>query len=306
MGEMMYKLFASASLLSLGIYHLICCFCHLIKSPQSYSAKPFHGFSRLSSSPTTHHRLHNLPFFLLILSLVFAFLHQTLVSFYSDPLVQGSTPVHRFSSLNSAAVFFLFLLLALFLLLSESSSFLPLPSDIFFAPASAAFFLHYSAASSAASVQTSDLQAHCDSLSARISALCSLLCFLLACRPRLFAADAALASAICLQGLWQLQTGLSLYVELFIPQGCHRLLDVEGSVEGSTKCDLQESKLRAVAILDLMFALHAVLVVVIFFVTYVIVSKAVGIRRMGSYEALPTNSTDSNHIQMKALTGTQA
>ncbi|KAF2322995.1 hypothetical protein GH714_032680 [Hevea brasiliensis] len=31
-----------------------------------------------------------------------------------------------------------------------------------------------------------------------------------------------------------------------------------------------------------------------------------GVRRMGSYEALPTTVSDSNHIQMKALTGTQA
>lgn len=93
---------------------------------------------------------------------------------------------------------------------------------------------------------------------------------------------------------------------MFIPEGCHRLLDVHSGVEGSTKCDIQDSKLRAVSILDLMFTVHVVLVVILIFVTYTMVVMAAGVRRTGSYEALPTNSSDSNHIQMKSLTGTQA
>ncbi|CAN7068246.1 hypothetical protein IGI04_041479 [Brassica rapa subsp. trilocularis] len=307
MGGMLYKLFASASLLTLGLYHLVCTFFHVIKSPQSYAAKPFYPLPRVSGN-NKNNRLQKLPLIILILSLAVAFLHQTLISFYSDPLVKGSTPVHRFSSLNSAAVFLLFLIVAVYLLLSESaSSLIPLPSDLLFALASGGFFLHYSAATASAAIQTSDLQAHCDSLSARVSALCSLLCLLLACRPRLFVADAALAASVCLQGLWQLQTGLSLYVDGFIPEGCHRLLDVSGGVEGSTQCDIQESKLRAVSVLDLMFTVHVVLVVILLFVTYTMVAMAAGVRRTGSYEALPNNSSDSsNHIQMKSLTGTQA
>lgn len=109
-----------------------------------------------------------------------------------------------------------------------------------------------------------------------------------------------------MQGLWELQTGLSLYVEAFIPEGCHKLLDVVSGVEGSTKCDLDESRLRAVAILDLVFVVHAMFVVIIVMLTYALVAKTVGMKRLGSYEALPTNAADSNHIQMKALTGTQA
>ncbi|KAF2537456.1 hypothetical protein F2Q68_00022810 [Brassica cretica] len=307
MGGMLYKLFASASLLTLGLYHLVCTFFHVLKSPQSYAAKPFYPLPRVSGN---NNRLQKLPLIILILSLSVAFLHQTLISFYSDPLVKGSTPVHRFSSLNSAAVFLLFLLVAVYLLLSESaSSLVPLPSDLLFALASGGFFLHYSAATASASIQTSDLQAHCDSLSARVSALCSLLCLLLACRPRLFVADAALAASVCLQGLWQLQTGLSLYVDGFIPEGCHRLLDVSGGVEGSTQCDIQESKLRAVSVLDLMFTVHVVLVVILLFVTYTMVAMAAGVRRTGSYEALPNNSSDSsNHIQMNhnAMSSTPA
>ncbi|XWS32567.1 hypothetical protein CRYUN_Cryun22dG0000700 [Craigia yunnanensis] len=221
-------------------------------------------------------------------------------------LSSRAAPVHRFTTLYSAAVLFLFFIISFSFLLSESSSLLPLPSDLFFALASALFFLQYSVSTAAASVQTSDLQAKCDSLSARVSSLASLMCLILACHPKLFIAEVGWGAALCLQGLWELQTGLSLYVEAFIPEGCDKLLDVVSGVEGSTKCDLDESRLRAVAILDLVFVVHVMFVVIIVMLTYAVVAKTVGMRRLGSYEALPTNAADSNHIQMKALTGAQA
>lgn len=97
-------------------------------------------------------------------------------------------------------------------------------------------------------------------------------------------------------------------MEAFIPEGCHKLLDVVSGVEGSTKCDLEESRLRAVAILDLAFVVYVMFTILIVFLTYAAVAKTVGIRRYGSYEALPALSTsgDTNHVQMKTLTGTQA
>lgn len=126
---------------------------------------------------------------------------------------------------------------------------------------------------------------------------------------KLFVADLGLGASVLLQGLWALQTGLSLDVEAFIPQGCNKMLDVVSGVEGSTKCDLEESRLRAVAILDLAFVVHVMFVLLIVFAVYAIIAKTVGIRRLGSYEALPTlasASVEPNHIQMKSLAGTQA
>ncbi|KAL0002795.1 hypothetical protein SO802_016576 [Lithocarpus litseifolius] len=184
MAALMYQIFSSSALVSLGLYHLISTTRNYLKSPQqSYFAKPFHPFP--------HNRLRHLQ-----------------LCAESDPLVKGHTPVHRFTSLQSTAVLFLFLLLS-----DSPSSLLPLPLDLFFALGSAVFFLQYSVSSTAATVQTSDLQANCDTISARISALVSLLCLILASQPRLFVADVGLGAAFCLQGLWVLQTGLSLYVE---------------------------------------------------------------------------------------------
>ncbi|KAL7190146.1 hypothetical protein ACSBR2_022426 [Camellia fascicularis] len=309
MAALIYQIFSSSALMSMGLYHLISTTRNHIKSPRDYFAKPYHPLSASSSSSSSS-RLKHLQLYLVIICLLIAFVHQTLISTDSDPLLKGRTPVHRFTSLQSAGVLFLFLILSLSLLISDSTSLLPFPPDLFFGLASAIFFLQYSISSTAASLQTSDLQAKCDSVSARISALSALLCLSLACHPRLFVADLALGASLCLQGLWVLQTGLSLYVDAFIPEGCHKLLDVVRGVDGSTKCDLDDSKLRAVAILDLMFVIHVVFVVLIVMLTYAVVAKTVGIRRFGSYEALPTVASaaaaDSNHIQMKAMTGTQA
>ncbi|CAN1187030.1 hypothetical protein LINPERPRIM_LOCUS11201 [Linum perenne] len=87
----------------------------------------------------------------------------------SNPLLKDRTPVHRFTSLQPL-VRLLYLAL---LVLSDSTSFLPLPPNLFFALTS----LTYSISSS---VQTSDLQAKCASVSAQISALTSLICLILA------------------------------------------------------------------------------------------------------------------------------
>lgn len=308
MAALIYQIFSSAALVAQGLYHLISTTRNHLKFPADYVAKPFHPLpSTAAAAHHHHHRWRHLQLYLIITCLIIAIINQLIVSSDSDPLVKGRTAVHLFTSLQSSALLFAFLLLTLALLLSDATSLLPLPLDLFFAIAAALFFLEYSLSSSFAAVQTSDLQAKCASISATISALSSILCLALACQPKLFVADAALGASFCLQGLWALQTGLSLYVDAFIPEGCHKLLDVVSGVEGSTKCDLDDSKLRAVAILDLVFVIHVVFVLVIFLVVYTAVAKTLGVRtRFGSYESLPNTALDSNHIQLKAMSGTQA
>ncbi|KAL1314469.1 hypothetical protein HN51_041275 [Arachis hypogaea] len=302
MTTVLYHMVSSSALVSLGLYNLISTTRNYLKFPHTYAAKLFHPFP----FPTT--TLRHVPIYLTLLSLFLSIIHQLILSFYPDPLLKGHTPVHRLTSLHFATLLFLFLLLSLLILFSDSLSF---DNSLLFALSSALFALHSNASSTASALQTSALEAHCLLVSARLSAIISFLCLILAAMPKLFSADAALSASLILRGLWTFQTGLSLHADAFIPEGCHRLLDVVNGVEGSTQCDLDESKLRAVALLDLAFLLQVVVVVVVVFATYAIVAKSVGARRLGSYEALPTNSNsgDANHqsvVQMKAMAGTQA
>ncbi|KMT07834.1 hypothetical protein BVRB_6g146460 [Beta vulgaris subsp. vulgaris] len=293
--SLIYQLFTSTSLFSLGLYHLISTTRNFLKSPQSFSAKPFHPFS-LS-------RFRLLPLYITITTLLISSLHHSLSSTTPNPL----SPLHLFTSLTSASISFLFFLISLSLLLSESTSlFSLLPYDIFFFLASSAFFLSSSSSSSRSLLLSSDLQSKLNSTSSTISLLSSILSLILALFPRLFVVDVGLAASLCLQGMWEFQTGMSLYVDAFVPEGCHRLLDVVAGVDGSTKCELQESKDRALAILDLAFVLYVLILVVLVFLVYALVSKALGVsRRLGSYEPLPL-AADTNHVQLKTITGTQA
>ncbi|KAK1410869.1 hypothetical protein QVD17_37410 [Tagetes erecta] len=304
MSGFVFHIFTSSSLMSLGLYHLICTTRNQLRSPRDYTTKPYHPFT------VNHHQFtKHIQLYLIIICLLITFIHETAVSFDSDPLVKGRSPVHHFTSLQSAGVTSLFLVLSTALLISETTNLLPFPPDLFFGTASALFFLQYTVSSSSASLQISGLEAKCDSVSSTISALSAILCIILACHPRLFVADVGLGASICLQGLWSLQTGLTLYVDAFIPDGCHKLLDVVSGVEGSTKCELEDSKLRASAILDLMFVIYVLVVIFILLVTYAVTAKVVGVRRFGAYEAIPTSSgsgSDNNHIQMKAMAGAQA
>ncbi|AES80752.1 hypothetical protein MtrunA17_Chr7g0252491 [Medicago truncatula] len=301
MGSLLYQALTSSSLILLGLYHLIFTTLNYLKSPHNYTSKPYHPL------PTTSHpRLRPIQLYFIIFSLSIAILHHLILATDNDPLIKGSTPVHRLTSLQSASLLFLFLLLSLSLLLP-----LRLPHEFSFSLLSLLFLLHSSLQTNLSSLQTSSLEAKCDSVSSNLSALASFMCLLLTLFPRLFPADVGLAASLCLRGFWALQTGLTLYADPFIPEGCHRLLDVVNGVEGSTKCDLDESKFRALAILDLAFVVYVMLVMIVVLVVYAVVASAVGgVRRVGSYESLPTagssSPTDSNHIQMKALAGTQA
>lgn len=135
---------------------------------------------------------------------------------------------------------------------------------------------------------------------------------MLAVNQRLFVVDLGLGAGVGLKGLWALQTGLTLYVEGFIPEGCHRLLDVASGVEGATKCEVEESRVRAAALLDLMFVVYVGVVSVVVLLVYVLVGRCAGSSKrfsggngVGSYEALPV-SGETNVIQLKTLSGTQA
>ncbi|KAK9103995.1 hypothetical protein Scep_020839 [Stephania cephalantha] len=324
MGAFLWHLFSSSALFILGLYHMVSATLHYLRSnnnnnnnnkSSSYSAKPYHPLSlpgsNCSNCSNWGWASPRLPLYLILATLLISSARHLFLSTLSDPLLLGGTPVHRLTSLHSSALLFLFFLLSLSLLLP-----LPFPPNFFFATASALFFLLSSASSASASLQTSHLQAACSSISSRVSALSSLLSFILACNPKLFIIDLALAASLSLQGLWVLQTGLSLYVDAFIPEGCHRLLDVTSGVEGSTRCDLDDSRFRAAAILDLAFVFHVMFLMLIVALTYALLAAKTttfGISSSSSsssspavaaaYQPLPTTN---NHVQMKTLAGTQA
>ncbi|KAJ1685611.1 hypothetical protein LUZ63_017001 [Rhynchospora breviuscula] len=290
---LLYHLLSFLYLFPYGLYHLISSIrSYLIPSPSPYKALPFHPLP-FPSSP-----FRSLP------------LHFSLVCLLLSCLLSPFLFPSFLLSLQFTFPLLLFTLLSIFLLFS------PPPSDLVFLLASLSFYLLSLASSnSSSSFPTTDLQSKSLSLSSLISLVSALSSLTLAISPRLFLAELTLASSISLHGLWSLQSGLSLYSDAFIPNGCHTLLEKSGV----TRCDLDESRARAVEIFDLAFVFHATVVAVIAVAAYGVVARVQGVsggngnarrHNSGAYEVLPTSSVAvddlEHHVPMKAMPKTTA
>ena len=146
-----------------------------------------------------------------------------------------------------------------------------------------------------------DLPALCELINSQLSLVSSSICISLVVFPKLFLAEVALAGSLSLHGLWSLQTGLFLNWEAFIPKGCHKM------IEGSVKCELQESRSRAAEVLDLAFSVYAGIIAVLVVVVYLGAVRINGHgRNSGSYEAISTSSSggaiaEVDLVQMKVV-----
>jgi Family of unknown function (DUF716) len=290
-----YHLLSFLYLFPYGLYHLISSTrSYFLPSPSLYKAFPSHPLP-FPSSPFRYLPLH------------FSILCLLLACFIS-PFFYPSF----FLSFQFTLPLLLFTLLAIFLLLCSPQS------DLVFLLASLSFYLLSLASSnSSSSYPSTDLQSKSLALSSVISLVSALSSLTLAISPRLFLAELTLASSISLHGLWSLQSGLSLYADAFIPNGCHTLLEKSAV----TRCDLEESRARAIESFDLAFVFHATMVAVIVVAVYGVVYNAQGgnggngnARRnnTAAYEVLPTSSNAAamddveHHVPMKAIVKTTA
>lgn len=135
---------------------------------------------------------------------------------------------------------------------------------------------------------------------------------MLAMRPKAFLVDMVLCMGLILQGTWQFQMALSLYVEGFIPLGCRsmqedltrRVSAGYGTRLSSTLCDIQEARIRAIDLMNLAFNCHIIVVVLFSMMALVIIAKVQGYRRINNssgYDMTLTSDVDSESKQLKSL-----
>jgi hypothetical protein len=178
----------------------------------------------------------------------------------------------------------------------------------------------------AASIPASDLQQHAIAVARLLllaAAAASLASSLSASAPRgtvvaaaHFVAEAGLACVGAVGGLWAAQTGLTLYVDECVPAGCHRLLEAGRATAPATRCEVEEARLRAVAVMDLALSVHCVVVAAVAVLVLLGVARWFGVdinaagtgrRHNGSsYDALPTvasTGAEMEHLQGKGIVG---
>lgn len=93
-----------------------------------------------------------------------------------------------------------------------------------------------------------------------LTILCAASCFYLSIRPTAFFAEFLLSSGMVFKGTWVLQTGLSLYTDAFAFKGCNKMSVLPAKENADVVCYLEEDRLRGVALVNLLFIGHAIVV----------------------------------------------
>lgn len=235
MGSLPAHIAAILLLLPAGLRRLYSSAAHHLRSPSPSPSQPWY----LSPSKPLNLDLYALLLLLPLSSFAYLFL---------------SLSTLRLPLLHHSAILFLFWLLTLLVALRCH---LPLPPSLLFLLAAAAFLLDAAAASS---VGYSGVAARAYRLLAATTLACAAACLALAASPSVFFADVALSAGVVLKGTWVLQAGLLLFSDAFAPGGCRRMA-ADG--DRDVRCVLEEDRMRAVAMVDLLFVVHVVGVVVV-------------------------------------------
>ncbi|KAK1291031.1 hypothetical protein QJS10_CPB18g01945 [Acorus calamus] len=246
-------------------------------------------FTTSTSSTTTHNhhlfrsepwyfsdpRFKTLDLYSLLLFLPLASFSESFLFFSS------SDPSLRFSFLRQSLLLLLFWLLLLLILLRDAfPSFLPLHDSLLFLFASFAFSIEYFLI--ATPFETSGPAPRMYHFWGNLNLVCIGSCLILSFRPTALFADVALSLGLVLKANWALQVGLSLYTEGFAPVGCgYRPPAPPG------KCELDEDLSRAVALVDLLFVGHVMVVVVVFLMVFWMFGRGRSHPRSSSLSSIP-------------------
>lgn len=225
---------------------------YLKNTPTHFLAKPWY----YSSSSSTYILFTNIDLYILLIGLPIA-------SFFDLYLFLSILP-HHFSFLHHQAILTFFWLLLLLILLSNHR---PIPDGFIFAFAAISFLLELYLIDNGDTVFT-NVTSYAYHLSCLLSLVCACSCMYLSVNPYSFFAEFALCGGLVFKGTWVMQIGLNLYTDMFAFKGC---LKMNGKV-GYVKCDLNEDSLRAIALIDLLFVCHAIVVLLGTFVLFALLS----------------------------------
>lgn len=294
MGTLVGHIVPSLVLVAVGLWHLLSVFTNYAKAPREYVARAWHPATWLPN------RGKHIELYLLVVFIPVAIFYELGISTNFQAIVDGAIPKNRVTSFEHSTTLIMFWIFAVVVLVSETTAALPFPSDAPFLFSSMAFGLECLSVTHEAA-RNQGLESQCNLLLAYIAGLCAVASGLLALRPKLFLVDVVLCMGIILQGTWLFQIGLYLYVEDYIPEGCHYRLDLPTGIDGSTVCDVEVSRIRAVALMNLAFNFHVIMVVCFSVLVFALVAKVFGVRRVGpGYDPI-SRDPDADSVQMKPL-----
>ncbi|OWM70513.1 uncharacterized protein LOC116209619 [Punica granatum] len=220
-----------------------------LSNPSLFRSKPWYFFSSAPKSP-------GFDLYLLLIALpISSFSELFLFLTFSGP------SSYRFAFSQQSLTLLFFWLLLLFILLREHTDSLSVISEgLVFVLVGITFLIEFSFTGSG--ISGLGITGAVYGLLGRLTLLCALCCLYLALKPTAFWAEFVLSCGLVFKGTWALQAGLSLGTDAFVPKGCQKLSAVTGQETADLKCGLQEDSLRGVALMNLLFVGHAILVLV--------------------------------------------
>nr|APR64425.1 hypothetical protein [Populus tomentosa] len=284
MASLVTHLCVTLLLLPIGIRRLFCSSSLYLKNPSLFRSKTWY-----LSDP----KWKNLDLYVLTVALPIASFSLIFLFF----AITTAHTTYRFSFLHESLLLFLYWVLAILFVLRDAIDPVVILDNFLFVFGGILFFVEYSFIGEGTSGLVVEVVY---GLCGDLSLVCGFCCLYLAIRPGAFFAEFCLCCGLVLKGTWFLQAGLCLYTDVFGFKGCHEIEILPGSGNVELKCDLEEDGLRGVALVNLMFVGHAIVVFLVSLGLFGLLSSNRNLRH-GEASGPLLAGLDSESALMRAL-----
>ncbi|XP_031276707.1 uncharacterized protein LOC116135141 [Pistacia vera] len=243
-----------------GLRRLLCSSSLYLKNPSLFRSKLWYFSDQ---------RHKNLDLYFLIISLPIASFSE--LFFF---LTFSGHPTFRFSFFMQSASLFLFWVLIIIIVFRETYDAFIVNESFAFLFVGISFLVEYSVVGKG----IVGLGGEAYNLLGELTLICAGACFVLSIRPTAFFAEFFLSCGLIFKGTWLLQTGFSLYTDTFAFKGCQKISLSTASDFIDSKCNLEEDGLRGVALINLLFVAHAIVVFIGSFVLFGLLSSHKNLR----------------------------
>lgn len=245
MASMATHLTAALFLCPLGIRRLLCSSSLYLNNPSLFRSRIWY-FAEA--------RWKNLDLYALLVVLPIASLSQIFIF-----LAFSGSPTFRFSFLQQSFVIFIFWALLGLIIVREISDLYSVPEDFVFLYAAIAFLIEFYMNGRG----VVGLGGVMYGILGGLTIFCAGCFIYLFVKPAAFFAEFLMSCGLVLKGSWVLQVGLSLYTDVFSVKGCAKISGValpDGGID--VKCELEDDRLRGVALVNSLFVGHVIVVMI--------------------------------------------
>ncbi|KAL5990363.1 hypothetical protein ACLOJK_011263 [Asimina triloba] len=281
MGSLATHFCAFLFLFPTGIRRLLSTFSLYLKSPLLFRSKPWHMSQPLWKT---------FDLYVLLIALPIA----SFSEFYWFLTFSGQA-TYRFAFFHQSAALFLFWVVVISIVLAVHFDFFAVHENLLFLFAGIAFLVEYSMIGAG----YTGMAGRAYELLGALTLVSAASCIVLSIKRTAFFADAVLSLSLIFKGIWVLQTGLYLFSDVFAPKGCQKMPLLPDNGKGDVTCILEDDRQRGLALIDLLFIVHAIIIFILNLVSFALLSYKRNPR--GSGAGSPSGEAELENMLMRSL-----